>query len=526
MTVGRYGEHRSRGAPENKLMGKPPSRKRTLSLRTWASLSLFLSIFCFLPLIVILTPYAYFQVLDRILPNVQVGNVEVGGLSVHAAEKKIEEYYHGGRMLLITNGIQEVYISPEELGLRVDAEQSAQRALEIGHGPDFPQNFFALLTSMDTKLQVPPVVVLDAQAAFAGVERLNASLSKPAVNASLAFLNGELTTLPGEIGYKINIEETLGRLVLDPSAVMTSGTFQVVLQPVAPALLDSSQAIAEAEAYLQRAMAMKVYDAITDQWIPLPVEREMAAAWLVVEQAGDEVKLGVDEKKLEADLSKLSEKLGENRYLEAALAAPKMAQYIEQGGEMFVVVGHLPTTYEVKKGDTLLKISWRLGFPMWKILEANPGLNPDQLWSGQVLYIPSKDDLLPLEIVPGKRIVLSISKQRLMVYENGKQIKKFVISTGIDRSPTQPGVFQVQTHKANAYASVWDLYMPNFLGIYEAWPGFMNGIHGLPTMSNGTRLWANILGRPASYGCIILDLDDSRFLYKWAENGVVVEIVP
>lgn len=163
---------------------------------------------------------------------------------------------------------------------------------------------------------------------------------------------------------------------------------------------------------------------------------------------------------------------------------------------------------------------------MWKILEANPGLDPDHLYSGQVLNLPSKDTLLPLDVIPNKRIVISISKQKLMVYENNQLIKKFVISTGVDRSPTQPGVFQVQTHRANAYASVWDLYMPNFLGIYEAWPGFMNGIHGLPMLSNGTRLWANILGKPASYGCIILDLNDSKFLYQWAENGVVVEILP
>jgi len=84
----------------------------------------------------------------------------------------------------------------------------------------------------------------------------------------------------------------------------------------------------------------------------------------------------------------------------------------------------------------------------------------------------------------------------------------------------------VQTHKRNAYASVWDLYMPNFLGIYESWPGFMNGIHGLPTLSSGTRLWANILGQPASYGCIILDLDNAKWLFNWAEEGVVVEIRP
>jgi lipoprotein-anchoring transpeptidase ErfK/SrfK len=33
-----------------------------------------------------------------------------------------------------------------------------------------------------------------------------------------------------------------------------------------------------------------------------------------------------------------------------------------------------------------------------------------------------------------------------------------------------------------------------------------------------------VLGRPASYGCIILTLDDAEQLYNWAEDGVVVEI--
>jgi lipoprotein-anchoring transpeptidase ErfK/SrfK len=48
----------------------------------------------------------------------------------------------------------------------------------------------------------------------------------------------------------------------------------------------------------------------------------------------------------------------------------------------------------------------------------------------------------------------------------------------------------------------------------------------LPTLSSGTRLWANILGQPASFGCIILDLDNAKWLYNWAEDGVVVEIRP
>jgi lipoprotein-anchoring transpeptidase ErfK/SrfK len=52
----------------------------------------------------------------------------------------------------------------------------------------------------------------------------------------------------------------------------------------------------------------------------------------------------------------------------------------------------------------------------------------------------------------------------------------------------------------------------------------MNGIHGLPLLSNGRRMWANSLGRPASYGCIILGLEEAEWLYEWAETGVIVEI--
>jgi lipoprotein-anchoring transpeptidase ErfK/SrfK len=100
-----------------------------------------------------------------------------------------------------------------------------------------------------------------------------------------------------------------------------------------------------------------------------------------------------------------------------------------------------------------------------------------------------------------------------------------MVSTGISRSPTMPGIFQVKSRYENAYASIWDLYMPHFLGIYNATPNLENGIHGLPLLSNGVRLWGSVLGQPASYGCIILELDAAEELYEWAEDGVVVEII-
>ena len=110
------------------------------------------------------------------------------------------------------------------------------------------------------------------------------------------------------------------------------------------------------------------------------------------------------------------------------------------------------------------------------------------------------------------------------VWDGDNLVISEIISTGMDRSPTQPGIFQVRSHVPNAYASVWDLYMPDFVGIYEAWPGFENGFHGLPVLSGGRTLWAGVLGQPVSYGCIILNTRAAQNFYTWAEEGVIVEI--
>lgn len=497
-----------------------------MTLRKLAILSLLFSVFCLLPLICALTPYAYFQVLDIILPNVQVGSVAVGGTSLNQATERIDQFYNQRRRIQVSDGMRVWHIAPVELGLLVDAPRSSQRAFEYGHQPGLLQNLGAFFQSLRTPYRVAPVTILDTNQAALRLQQLNDDARQPPKPPTVLVEQGQIRWVEGEIGYEINLEETLRQMIADPQGIMERGELRLSLKPILAPNVDTAKAQQQLETFLKRAENLTVYDPIRDEWLKLSLSPEMVSRWVQVEIVDQQALLRLSEEKVKPDVNALGQDMGSNRYLVAEKLAPLVVRQIQNGEAIFMRVNYKPTTYIVQTGDTLLKISWKLGFPMWKILEANPGLDPDRLLAGQELSIPSKDELLPLEIVPNKRIVISVSKQRLMVYENGKQIKKFVISTGLDRSPTQPGVFQVLTHKANAYASVWDLYMPNFLGIYEAWPGFMNGIHGLPTLSNGTRLWANVLGRPASYGCIILDLPDSKFLYNWAENGVVVEILP
>ena len=186
---------------------------------------------------------------------------------------------------------------------------------------------------------------------------------------------------------------------------------------------------------------------------------------------------------------------------------------------------HFEREHVVRPGESLSSIAYDYAMPYPWIQAANPGL-ADLLTVGQTLRIPSPDAFLPLPVVAGKRIVVSISEQRVRVLENGVVKWDWPASTGIDDSPTSPGVYQVQTHEINAYAGNWDLWMPYFMGIYEPVPGtsFMNGFHGFPTRNGSTLLWTGNLGRPVTYGCILISTDNALQLYDWAEAGVVVEI--
>lgn len=121
-----------------------------------------------------------------------------------------------------------------------------------------------------------------------------------------------------------------------------------------------------------------------------------------------------------------------------------------------------------------------------------------------------------------KYILVDISDQHMYVYEGDTLIYSFVASTGMNNA-TRVGTFAVQSKIPNAYGATWDIWMPSWLGIY--WSGGLeNGIHALPILSNGATLWAGFLGRPISYGCVVLGSYEAQLLYDWADIGTPVEI--
>jgi LysM repeat protein len=449
----------------------------------------------------------------------------------------------------------QIGVDPEEAGLFYENGKWTATPGKTGQALDIDATLAQVaadpqLVMMLGKVQLnirpvsPQVADLSAQAAAnqARVDQpLNIKISEPASNQVY-----QLTIAPETLKPRLKVEDSQSadpKISLDSAAVQayldqwrlqTLGSWRV-LQPVQN--LDQLTQIWQQGQPLEATVVInpelvnkplhfRAYDPISDETFTLDIPPETLAAWVKVDDPqSTDPKISLDGSQLQATLDQWRLKtLGSGRVLDKVQGLDNLTDTWQQGKELFAMVHRLPTSWTVRAGDTIYSISARVGIPYWRIQNANPGIAANGLSTGQTLVIPSKNDLLPLPVVLGKRIVISISQQHMWAYENGQLHGEYVISSGMASSPTMPGVFQVTEHIVNAYGARWDLWMPNWLSIYEAAPGFFNGIHGLPLLHNGVRLWANALGHPASYGCIILSLKNAEDIYNWADNGVVVEI--
>jgi len=465
-----------------------------------------------------------FNVNRIIMPGVVIYDRDISMQTQTQTATQIDQVWNQNTKIILVNDTQQFTVKPADLGLVTDADATAQLAYEIGRGADAIQE---LRTLIQTKsIVILPVVNFDSEQARQLLEALSATISVPAQEAQLSLQNGEWSAQPGEVGITLNVDETIAVIETNPTLIVMTGHIPLIMIPAQPNIADYSTLLADITLLLEQDYKLTAYDPITDEHFEWSVSDELIASWVYVDYAAGEVHLEPKSNDVLILVDEWDISLGSQREINLPAGINGLAQAWQTGQNTSASVFHKATQYVVDTSDSLWSITLKFGMPMWRIMDANPGLTASNLEAGMELTIPSKNVLLPLPVIENKRIVISISEQHMWTYENGQLRSEHVVSTGMSNSPTMSGIFQVQSHELNAYASRWDLWMPHFMGIYEAWPSFMNGIHGLPLLSSGKRLWASNLGTPISYGCIILDLEAGESLYFWAEDGVVVEIKP
>ncbi|WP_420640713.1 L,D-transpeptidase family protein [Candidatus Leptofilum sp.] len=473
-----------------------------------------------------------FYMSEMVLPGVRVMSTDVGRMTLSEAAVALSEL-SSQQTIRLTHGETVWLISAEELGLTMDATATAENAHEYGRTP---AAWFELIQT--GAMTVEPIWILDTAVAQTTLQARADELAVEPINAGLIIENGQVTVTPAVDGQMLDVTATVSALAqTGATAVNQNGKaaqsrpIPLAMQVVPAAITDVSGVVAQAEALLSTTITIHATDPVRDEAVSWVVGPQVWGSWLTLAvDPNDTTRFDwvIEPDKAAQFFTERNVALGENRYLDSELALTAVADAIKNQQERIDLrIYHSPSQYVVQPGDTFAGIGRKVGIPYPWIQAANPGV-ADALIVGQTLTIPSPDELLPYPVVDGKRVVVSISQQRAWVYENGALKWEWLASTGIASSPTAPGVFQIQTHEPNAYAANWDLWMPSFMGIYQPAPNveFMNGFHGFPTRDGANLLWTSNLGTPVTYGCILLSNENVAQLYEWAEQGVIVEIMP
>lgn len=462
---------------------------------------------------------------SRALPGVHVAGIAVGGMDSTAAAAYIRPTWEG-RGVLLRDGDQIYPVQASLLGISLDADASARAAVDYGRANG---GIGGLLRAAFGDVMVAPIISLDRESFVRGLAEIAPQIDRPAQNAGVAFVGGTVQGRNAVEGRVIDAEATLAQLEAMGVNAVRDGALDLVTRPLLPTITDFTPILAAAQNLLAAPFEIGLFNPVRNTRTPLQVPPERWVTWLTAVSDASHpagLALSFDHTAVRSYLEGQGGILSSNEYLNMDESVTALSAAIQASRTRADVrIYNRDATHTVQPGETITSIAWDYGVPYLYIQQANPNLE-DGLSVGEAITIPSADEFLEFPVVPNKRIVVSIGEQRVRVYEDGALKWDWIASTGITSSPTWTGIYQIISHEPNAYAGNWDLWMPNFMGVYRPIPGtdFTNGFHGFPTRGGSQLLWTNSLGTRVTYGCILLSNDNIQLLYDWAEEGVVVEI--
>ncbi len=112
--------------------------------------------------------------------------------------------------------------------------------------------------------------------------------------------------------------------------------------------------------------------------------------------------------------------------------------------------------------------------------------------------------------VDRKWIEVSISRQKLVAYEDGRPVFEAIVSTGVARYPTVTGRFRIYLKLRYSDMSGPGYYLRNVPYVMYFYRGY--ALHGT--------YWHNNFGRPMSHGCVNLRVEDARWLFEWTDPSL------
>lgn len=186
------------------------------------------------------------------------------------------------------------------------------------------------------------------------------------------------------------------------------------------------------------------------------------------------------------------------------------------------------TLHTVRQGEYLSQIARNYGVSWTSIAEANGITDPNRIYAGLQLRIPSTGSVASTDMGiiaqgvnhpgprwgTGREIVVVLSTQMTYAYENGQLVRSVLSSTGLPATPTVQGDYRVYRKYDAQLMAGPGYYLPGVPWVMYFYQGY--ALHGA--------YWHNNFGQPMSHGCVNLPIEEARWFYEFADIGTPVHV--
>lgn len=415
-----------------------------------------------------------------IAPGTSVAGVGIGGLTQGAAAGALQQRLDDTTIVLTGDGGGAV-VTGADLGATVDADKLAKEA--FASKPMWnPTRWFS--ASVDAPVRVDP-----AKAA-AALQKAAPKLSVAPVDAALAYDAATATyvTTPGKQGTGVDVTAVQAALQKAYDSGQTRVEVKPALSPVAPAT--TTEAVASTAKSLNTILGTAGF--YVGKVRAVPVDRATAAAWLSVTRNPDgSYHVTADKDAIQTVVETLSTKIDRTAVNATVItdSQGKVLKTLKAGAAGWIL------------GDT-------------STVAADYAT---QLANGQAAYA------LPVAVQEftttklARRIEVNITQQHAYLYENGKVVYSYPISSGLVGHDTNLGHFRIYAKVALQDMGDPKLIKADYFTPNVPWISYFDAdeaLHGA--------YWHHNFGHRMSHGCVNMPIPAAKLVYTWAPIGTEV----
>jgi vancomycin resistance protein YoaR len=249
-----------------------------------------------------------------IFPGVSIAGLDVGGLTTAQAAAKVATTltYPSTGTIILQDGTQTWEVTPAEIGLFLDPNQSALEAYNIGRSGTFGRQLAEQISGMYYSRSIAPVLIFDERAAYAYLYSLSEQIDSTAVEATINLEGTEVSVTPGHSGRALDVYAAL-ELIDTQLRTLQDGSIDLPITTINPVVMDASAAAEIVRQVLSEPLSLTLPEGQPDQLGPWQFDPATLAGMLSFERVQDgnqgEYRVAIDRVALNTYLNDLAPSL-------------------------------------------------------------------------------------------------------------------------------------------------------------------------------------------------------------------------